>query len=328
MSLNIDYFRNVQGLNGYDHMNEALLDEQKFDIYQIMLDSPDCRFHAKRNGLPQKFVVTRAEDQYKKTIVAFPGEELYIGDEIEFDDEHWLVVDMKQGNPRQRVGTVWLCNRLFRFQNKTSRIIERWGVYVSGNAIISGTTVKQDSQLLYPDKRFRIYLPLDEDTKYIYIDKRLVKDYTYDTDLNKILEVVEVTGRDTTSKSYGKGAHLLMLDVRSGFYSPERDNLEEMICDYIADDGTNNDAEIYIKGRNTMRIGTSQKYDFVSSAEDYIPVFSLDVPSDVIQFSVSENIVTITCPKDKSLIGETIKLIASDESGRYKDYYYEIEVVF
>ena len=69
-----------------------------------------------------------------------------------------------------KTGVMRQCNKLFRFQNFSSAFIERWGIIdVSGYS----SSFNSNTQMQHSSEQVAIYLPYDDETAQIYVDKRL-----------------------------------------------------------------------------------------------------------------------------------------------------------
>jgi hypothetical protein len=277
-------------------------------------------------------VIDRTETSYKCKIIAFPDEDLYVGDLISVDDENLIVTEVRSLNPLQKVGTAWLCNINLSFQNGTHDIITRPAVLDSG---VYSTTKNGNEELQYVDKQFKLYLPYDDDTKKIYVDKRIAVDTRFDKHGKEILEVYSVTGINRVARSYGKGGHLLICELRSGTYSPSDDNLELMICDYIAenDSGSSVTEQLpcFISGRPTIMLGQTRTYTATFYDADNQEVSGIEPVWNIVgNIEVStqevENTIKITVPNNEDYIGETIQLILTDTNGLYKPFTFDVEV--
>ena len=309
-----DYFRKIQNQYGLDSVNAAVVAEGKMSLRDELMTSVHYVV-GKRNGVDQGFVVTPSEAYHKYEIEALPDEELYVGDEIECFGEHWIVVKTRVGSPFQTIGLMWLCNYKFRWQNHTPTIIERWGVLDSG---VYSTTRDGNGDLVTPDKQFKIYFPKDEDTKKLYIDKRLACEVIYDKRGEEILNVYRITGYDSVSTSYGQGGHLLVLNARSEDYVPERDSISEMICDYITpdkpappqpEDPEAPETTVYeIAGPKRVHLGSQREYS-VAFAD---PVWTVACGAGEITHTESNGVLTLKIPNDEDLIGETVQLTAEN----------------
>ncbi|MBQ0099488.1 MAG: hypothetical protein KBS91_02945, partial [Firmicutes bacterium] len=170
------YFRAIQGAAGIDSEQDVLIREAK-DNLALGMQGSIGNAKIKRNGHYQNFVVSKTQVNYKYQISAFPDEELHIGDVIDYNDEKWIVTETRIGSPLQTVGIMWLCNIELAFQNGTKDIIKRPAVLDAG---VYSTTKNGNDEIQYVDKQFKLYLPYDEDTKKLFVDKRIAVDKRYD----------------------------------------------------------------------------------------------------------------------------------------------------
>lgn len=333
MAVDWSAYERYIGVNG-DTKRERSITRERESFRKHAVRNAAYRPDAMRNGSPQELLAIRSDVQYKYTVVAFPGDDLFVGDILEFEGEHWIVQETRVAGAFYTSGIAWLCNHLFRFQNGTSTIYERWGVLDSG---VYSTTQAGSLKVRYPDKQFRIYLPYDDATKKIYVDKRIAVDTMYDKRGNEILEVYTVTGRNRVARSYGTGAHLLILECRGGgdFYRGI-DNVEEIICDYI-EPGTEppvieTTPHCEIMSGEILRTGgrlkaTALFYDAHDElAEGIVPIWGVTAPTGVV-YSVDEaGVLTLTARDAAELIGEEVVIALSEASGDYLPCTREVEV--
>ena len=144
-----------------------------------------------------------------------------------------------------------------------------------------------------------------------------------------------VTGINRVARSYGKGGHLLICELRSGTYSPSDDNLELMICDYIAenDSGSSVTEQLpcSISGRPTIMLGQTRTYTATfydtdkQEVESVEPVWDIAGNVEVVTQQV-DNTIKITVPDNEDYIGEMIQVILTDTNGLYKPFTFEVEV--
>ena len=305
----------------------------KEDFARSVVDNPAYQENCLRNDVPQRFMIYRTDTPTKYNIAAFPGEELYPGDIITAFDEHWIVYQTRVGSAIQVTGVMWLCNHLFRWQNGTPEIVERWGVLDSG---VYSTTKTAGYEVNTPDVQYKIYLPLDRDTKRLYVDKRIATNIRYDANGKEILEVYKLTRVDPTSQAYGKGAHLLMLHARSDDYIAEHDSLAERICGYIPPDTPQTSAPpsgdmpsrlpCRISGRTTIRLGSARTYtvDMDDSAD---PAWKLDPPLDGLSVAASGTTARLIAADDAALVGSSVVLSVTDMAHVYDDAQITVEVI-
>lgn len=329
--MDINYFRAIQNALGIDTEVEANIREAKRDVAEGMCGSVGLVHDGKRNGRPQRFVLAREISLFKYNIVAFPDDELNIGDILDLRGEKWIVKDVKLSNPIQRVGTIYLSNLTLRFQNHSSDIIERPAVLDKGQY---STTVGEEKDIRYPNDKIKIYLPYDEDTKYIYIDKRVATGIVYDKYGNKMLETFKITKVNHTTINFGKGSHLLELTVESDQYSPSKDNLEEMICDYISPIPSpvpTGKLKCSIKGRPTVLLGSYRIYTPIFYNADGTENSDIEAMweasnIDGISTEITDNKITVKVFDNEDLIGTVITLTLKDKNNLYEPCNMKVEV--
>lgn len=335
--VDIDYFRKLQGASGLTSRHELTILEARRTLERDLVNSVNYVV-GKRNGETQRFVVKPSDVRYKYIIMAFPGEDLFVGDTIECYNLHWLVIETKVASSEviQTSGMMWVCNHLFRFQNIDTTIYERWGVLDSG---VYSTTVTNDDTVRNPDKQFKIYLPYDDATKYIYIDKRLAVDTQYDFNGELILETYRVTGRNKVARSWGNSADLLVLEARSDLYSPSKDNLELMICDY-KEGGTfegqsaqtQQQPQAQIVGAPTVRLGRSRTFtavfsDASGSPISATPVWSVSEHAGITYQAQEDGSFVVTAENNEQWIGTTFTVTVEAIGAMCEACSIEVEVI-
>lgn len=315
-----------------DTEKDRNITQAKEAFLREVIENPGFQPKACRNGIEQQLLIDRTDVAYKYKVAAFPDEALNVGDILEIKGEHLIVVETRILNEIQVVGTAWVCNHLFRFQNGTPEIIERWGVLDSG---VYSTTLKGDNMLQTLHKQFKVYLPYDEDTKKLYIDKRIAVGKSYNSNGNEILVCMKYTGEDPISRSYGKDGHLLIMNVESAEYNQYTDSVEELICDYIStsQSATPTETSCEILGRSAIKIGSirnynSRFYDVDGIALDtVIPTWKTSTLPLGVECDISNNILTLSVDNNDSLIGEKISIELSGDEASYGTATLVVEVV-
>ena len=308
---------------------ERAINEARHAFEVQVKGNPGYTEDALRNGKAQPVLVTKTDFFYKATITAFPGDEIYAGDIFDFYGKKWIVTETKSTNVIQKVGVAWQCNHKFRFQNFTEDIHEAWGVLDDG---VYSTTRTSDSTIMTMDMQYKIFLPENEFTNLIYEDQRIATDRWIDKNGNKTLMTYAITGRNRVTDNYDDGDHLLILNARQTSYEPEKDNYDEMICDYISSDNRSELPNCVIEGRNYIRVGSRRTYK-VGSAHcgdenlplNIRPVWRLESAPGIEMNEVGSTVV-IDVPDDLSYQGEIIRLTLADENGKYAPGSLEIEV--
>lgn len=318
-------------VGGVTHRDRTINDSQRAFLDNIK-NNLGFKESSTRNGNPQKFVIEATKTLYKSKVIAMPNEELLVGDIIANEGEHWLIVETKITNPIQVSGVAWLCNQLFRFQNGTSDIYEQWGVLDSGSY-----SKTDDEQIQEVDNRYKIYMPYDENTQRLFVDKRLATNCIYNSDNELILAIYKIISCDFVSENYGKGSHLAVFKIESGKYDSSKDNLEELICDYIAPSSSGDDSpsllSCSIKGRSVIWTGTScfysamfYKSDGETLDDSVIASWSVSPNLEGITHEVDGNSIKITVADNDFLVGEIVTLSVKDTDNLYDVATFEVEV--
>jgi len=159
------------------------------------------------------------------------GDKIFAGDYIEAFNERWLVVEKFIDEHGIRFARAWLCNVLFRFQNGNSEIHERRAVLDDGTYVSS----QGSGTLPLEQGRWRVYLPHDEATHNIFVDKRFAIGKEVNQKLEEILTVIKIVFIDRASGNLSEGDHLLKLRMENDVFNRQNDCVENMICNFIED---------------------------------------------------------------------------------------------
>lgn len=294
----------------------------KQDLLHDMSISPDFHADTLRNGESQPFILTRGGEQNTYNVICKPDDDLYAGDIIDAFGHKWLVMEARADSTTHKTGIMRQCNKLFRFQNFTSEIIERWGIIdVSGYS----ASFNSNAQMQHSSEQVAIYLPYDADTAQIYVDKRLPSHIGVDKFGAPMLFSFKVMGVDPVSCSCNDNDHLLMIKAERFLYSEINDNLELEICDYvkpsevdIEQDGIVNAYTCEITGGSTIRIGGTRIYKVCFKDENGVEISAphhvWSVDGNGVSFVETSTGIKVSVVDDQTLIGDEIAIrVASDE---------------
>lgn len=146
--------------------------------------------------------------------------------------------------------------------------------------------------------RRRLTTIADDNTVKLKHDKR----FFWDRNTEKP-SVFKVTQNNSTSLFYDKG--LVQITIIEDQYNPEKDNIEEWICDYITP--KSNAPLLEWNGDDSIRIGRSRRV-WVDTEE----TVEWDIRADnSISVEYDGNSVKITVPLDERLIGGFIHITAT-----------------
>lgn len=265
------------------------------------------------------------------------GAAIYAGDYIHCYGKDWLVVEVKVDELGMVYATCWLCNYTLKFQNGTPTIYTRLVVVDDGS--YSSLDKKQIATTV--GKR-SIYLPRDNQTKYIYPGKRLAVGTIFDSAGVEICDAYCVRYEDHLGINLRIGDHLERLDLENTDFSMERDSVADCICDYIAgavaaeevaptpeaqveDPDDTEDSEpdeteapaepvvtYHIVGNQRVRLGTSRKYVLQDdNNEAQLCTWTVSGTNSGISYTVDNNgVLTLITGSSPLLIGTTLVLTA------------------
>ena len=104
MALDATYFATVQGALGIDGEPEYRAAWARDELLFEFENSINYIADATRNGELQPMIITGTEVKYKYSVSAMPGDELYPGDIIEANGEHYIVVQTRSESPTYILG--------------------------------------------------------------------------------------------------------------------------------------------------------------------------------------------------------------------------------
>ena len=330
----INYYKAIQGSLGVDSLVENEVRSSQAWMRDELVSSLNYdELHATRNGVQQGFLVTTTEYGWQAQIRALPGDELYVGDIIGFRGEYWIVTDLTPVNPFYRLGLMKLCNYVLHFQNFSNTIYERH-VFIDGGAY--ATYVKGDTRIQYGNEKASIYLPYDDATRKLYIDKRISIGTLWSKDNREILQCNKIIGVDYRSVSRGEGAHLMMLHIEQDAYSEETDNIALDICDYIdpsSDSSTkgSDNKTCRIDGISNIKVGfsrtlTARFFQGEELKEGVQPVWTVGTLPSGITSRADQNVIVFRCEDKPALIGESFDVKLTDSENAYGSYTVTMEV--
>lgn len=235
----------------------------RMDFASHFMDSPDYQSEeeAKVNGIPRKLLVSKHKSELtQKDVIAFPGEEIYLGDVVECFDSHWLVTQKDPNSNIYSSGLIELCNTKIRWQNsETLDIVERWAIIKNPYS----TNIKESQTLTTLNGKYELYITKDEESLAVPPDKRFIIGQAGGKPL-----VYRLTFPDINAETYeGQGNGVIVWNLVSEENVREADNQELMIADYIeptkSEVKPGEDSSLYkavISGSNNILVGFFKKY--------------------------------------------------------------------
>lgn len=288
-----------------------------------------------RNGKKQPMVVNRTATNKCKIILDIGGE-INIGDLVYIFNEYWICVEKRIDEYGMTYGEIWMCNILFKYQKHDLTIVTKHAIIDDGSY-----SKGSDKPIPVTDGNYTCYISLDEESKELFVDKRLAIDIVLNSKGEEILEVGKIIWLDTKSKNFGEGSHLLVFGLSDDVYSKEYDNLELIICDYKEsvqqDNSTGSkkvEGKLEISGRDTIRIGTGRTYtakiidsigNSVEPAEEL--VWICKNTTDGITIENKGNSCLVKVALEDKLIGTNFVLECIDKSGNNLSGNKEVAVI-
>jgi len=153
-----------------------------------------------------------------------------VGDVLEINEAHFLCISLSNTDDVTLRGTLLECNLKLRFQLGSATVIERYCVFDSG---VYSTTISETSKGQVGDSQFKLLLPYDASTAKLQRDKRIATEILYHQSSTPTLRCYRITNNESVSYDYGHGK-ILELKLREDVFASGKDNVEQLICDYIA----------------------------------------------------------------------------------------------
>lgn len=283
--------------------DEAISDAAD-NVMSGIVDDPAYQTDSTINGVEAPMVAAR-KSSHECEIKAAPNTDLHIGDIVSCLGELWLVVELYTDKIGVINGKMWVCNDIIRFQNGNSIIYSRPCVIDNGSYAKKST----DPLAYVMTNTYEMYLSIDDETRRLFVDKRLSLGLIYSETGEQIMEVYRISGIDLKSRNFGEGSHLMVVTLQRDVYNAENDDIIELVCDkreIEADTGRTK--TIVINGPAQVRIGTTRKY--VADGCGQQTEWRID-GSDRIKCSFDGAEAKVTIPFEYELIGESFRLIAS-----------------
>lgn len=274
----------------------------------------------------QLFVNTGTKPYYKE-IQSLPNEVFYVGQIVEWEDNHWLIMDSDFDDEVYVDGTMDQCNYCLRWQNEKLDIIERWVRIGEASAYNTGT--KGDLTIEIGYDQMKIYIPYDEETV------KLRREQKFFIDNNKENPTpYKITRVDTVTDVYN--GHGLISAIFSEVQLTDKDNIELMICDYKEKINDESSATCTIESNNQFIMAGYNKgstfkaifsMDGETIDEGVIPVWTINCDF-ISQLTVieDEDYINIST-EDESLIGRNFTLTLSSYRNEYEPTNLLVEIV-
>lgn len=323
-------------LNG-NSQRERLINSTKSDVLSKIINSPSCK-SVLIDGVSNNLVVINTNNNRVKTFQSMPNKSYPLGTTIDYSNYKWLITDINEDAEIYQSGVLKQCNHLFRFQNHSSDIIEYWGVLEKPQA-----SLDEEKVVSTRGSKLKAYLPYNDDTKKIFVDKRLFIETIFDKDGKEIPVCFVVTDIVSETTNYGNGK-LLELTMEATAKN-ENDSIVEKIANYISPitpkPAPTPDPDLLnceISGSSILKSGGSTRdyvakfyeSDGITLNESIIAVWQfVCLPEHVSFYNTVSNVnsISIQALDNNEILGENVKLILTDTGGLYNPAEFTIKVV-
>lgn len=219
------------------------------------------------DGAEQNVVITSSTEKYHKKINAVPGEHIYAGSIVSWNNAHFLITNTDVEDEIYQSGDMYQCNIFLKWQNEKGEIISRYGYSEDISQFASGEV--ESKVMMSIEQVFVVKFPCDSETVKLRRDKRFLIDICSDEPGAYVLTGRNVlsgnwTAGDITGKEFdGKGKVLTLTFSQTQL--SDKDNKELMIADYFNPDDigektvTEGVCSISYSGEPSVRVGGSYK---------------------------------------------------------------------
>ena len=236
-----------------------------------------------------------------------PGQEINIGDYIEWANSWWLVITCDYDDELYRNGKLQQCNYLLKWQNELGEIIERHAVILSASKYNDG--LAESNVISLGSDKLSINIPLDAEA--LKLKKSMAQKFFIDNNKEDPTAYLLANTGNVADTYNGHGiTHWI---VEECAYTASEDDLKYGVCDYISpttpeeDDETtilSGDITGTISGYKNRKVGFARTYtanlvDEDGNAVEWADEFKWNIVGDV-EVSLTEN-------------GNQVELLVDDE---------------
>lgn len=293
-------------------------------------DSVDYHDDTMVDGIPQRLIVARNKNvPTEKKIYAAPGEEFSVGALVDCFDCKWLITEVDPNHEQYFSGKMKQCNREMVWQDdKTLKIVSQW--ITMDKPYFSN--LDENTHDTISTRMFKVYLPYDEYSSRLYVDKRIMLEIINDEPITYKITSVDVSTQRYVYKDGIEG--FICLYIEQDQYNAKTDRKDLMICDYI--EARNNQdkdktivSEIGFKGKPILKIGGSVKKFTATFRDDAGEVLAikpmwnvviLDELKPYVDTYVKDDVLCIKASDSKLLEGASLRIELSDDKGEHTNY--------
>lgn len=238
---------------------ERMVNRTKANLQNKVVDSLSYKT-IKLNGVETQLVINEGTQPYYKEFESMPGQEINIGDYIEWANSWWLVTTCDYDDELYRNGKLQQCNYLLKWQNELGEIIERQAVVLSASKYNDG--LAESNVISLGSDKLSINIPLDAEA--LKLKKSMAKKFFIDNNKEDPTAYLLANTGNVTDTYNGHGiTHWI---VEECAYTASEDDLKYGVCDYISPTTTPEDDDkttiltAKIEGNTNLKVGFGRSY--------------------------------------------------------------------
>ena len=298
---------------------ERMVNRTKANLQNKVVDSLSYKT-IKLNGIETQLVINEGTQPYYKEFESMPGQEINIGDYIEWANSWWLVTTCDYDDELYRNGKLQQCNYLLKWQNELGEIIERHAVILSASKYNDG--LAESNVISLGSDKLSINIPLDVEA--LKLKKSMAKKFFIDNNKEDPTAYLLANTGNVADTYNGHGiTHWI---VEECAYTASEDDLKYGVCDYISpttppeeDDKTtilSGTITGTISGNKNLKVGFERTYTANLVGEDGNAVEW----SDEFKWNIVGDIEV-----DSSIDGDRVTLLVEDED--YIDSVFSLQIL-
>lgn len=128
------------------------------------------------DGRTQDVAIVDTDNLDTKFIYSMPGDDLRHGATVDWNDQHWLIIEKDYNTGVQTRAKMQQCNYLLKWVNDDGVIQKRWSIVEDGTKYLTGEYGDSFFILTRGDTRISIVLPLDSETAKLDRENRFLVD--------------------------------------------------------------------------------------------------------------------------------------------------------
>lgn len=300
---------------------ERMVNRTKANLQNKVVDSLSYKT-IKLNGIETQLVINEGTQPYYKEFESMPGQEINIGDYIEWANSWWLVTTCDYDDELYRNGKLQQCNYLLKWQNELGEIIERQAVVLSASKYNDG--LAESNVISLGSDKLSINIPLDAEA--LKLKKSMAKKFFIDNNKEDPTAYLLANTGNVADTYNGHGiTHWI---VEECAYTASEDDLKYGVCDYISpttppeeDDKTtilSSTITGTISGNKNLKVGFARTYtanlvDEDGNAVEWSDEFKWNIVGDIeVDLTENGNQVELFVD-DEDLVDEKFKLALCHE---------------